>query len=178
VLCSYVLKKNIFPLPILNYDDVVMSHENWNFHLHFFVEDEALHAASKLFWSQSFVDVVFSSFFCPETRQIWGQLWCFSRTCRGGEKCLRSRGGRIEFYGGSSGKTSSLSKWNTTSIHPKVINTAHFNNRHNLNPHFQNNGNLRHTHYKNLQLMRVFDLYLVILAFLKPLTEISFGVGG
>jgi hypothetical protein len=61
---------------------------------------------------------------------------------------------------------------------PKAMNTAHFKNWHNLNPNFQNNGNLQHTHHRNLQLMRVFDVYLVILAFLKPFTEFFFGVGG
>jgi hypothetical protein len=61
---------------------------------------------------------------------------------------------------------------------PKAMNTAHFNNGHDLNLNFQNNGNLQHTHHTNLQLMRAFDLYLVILVFSKPPIEISFGVGG
>jgi len=51
------------------------------------------------------------------------------------------------------------------------MNTAHFNNGHNLNPNFQNNENLQRPHHINLQLMRVLDLYLVILAFSKPSTD-------
>jgi hypothetical protein len=52
------------------------------------------------------------------------------------------------------------------------MNTAHFNNGHNLNHNFQNNENLQHPHHINLQLMRVLELYLIILAFSKPSTEI------
>jgi hypothetical protein len=61
---------------------------------------------------------------------------------------------------------------------PKVMNTAHFNNGYNINPIFQNNENLQHPHHINLQLMKVLDLYLVILAFSKPTTEICFSVRG
>jgi len=39
--CVIVKKKHI-PLPTFNSDDVVMSRENQNFHLRFFVKGEAL----------------------------------------------------------------------------------------------------------------------------------------
>jgi hypothetical protein len=44
-----LLRKKYIPLPIYNYDDVVTSRENKNFHLRLFVKGGALHTCPLTF---------------------------------------------------------------------------------------------------------------------------------